>query len=195
MIGFLQGKIITKTEKSILIDVQGVGYEVAISTTLIKEYLAEENIKLYIHTKVAAEDITLFGFATHKECLLFRIFLNITGIGPRTSFALLDIPVPILYNAILTEDVQIFTQVPGIGKKTAERILFELKDKHIPLLHEHDNENSTPQSKKTALPEDVIQALEKLGYKKINIIKKFLKDANAWQKMTEEEMVTWFLKT
>ena len=131
MIAALTGKILIKSSDRVVVDVRGVGYEVYVSTDNIAR-LPEygEEIFLNIHTQVREDAITLFGFLEHEEKELFLILKSVSGIGPKLALSMLSgLRVADLSQAIMHGDVKRLTSLQGIGKKTAERLCVELKDK------------------------------------------------------------------
>ncbi len=131
MIGSIKGKVILKTEKYILIETNGVGYKVAISPdTLSKLGNKETEVFLFIHTHVREDAFDLYGFLEDKELEFFEMLISVSGIGPRSGLAILGIaPIDTLRKAISTGDISYLTKISGIGKKTAEKICIELRDK------------------------------------------------------------------
>lgn len=165
MIGYLQGHLLRTTPERLLLDVQGVGYEVHIPLSTfyeIERRAPGERVALFIHTQVREDDISLFGFWTEREKLLFERLIGVSGIGPRLARVVLSGMQPDdLLAAIASGDVGRLSTIPGIGKKTAERMVLELRDKMRELAAE------LPQTPATAVPadQDVISALVNLGYK------------------------------
>lgn len=136
MIGFLKGKIISSKPTKILLDVNGVGYNVNISINTFEKITDKNEISLFIHTNVKEDSITLYGFFTESEKDMFEILITVNGVGPKIALSILSgITVEELKNAILTEDVSRITAVPGIGRKTSERLVLELKNK-VENIHE-----------------------------------------------------------
>ncbi|HIU73713.1 MAG TPA: Holliday junction branch migration protein RuvA, partial [Candidatus Aphodousia faecipullorum] len=131
MIGRIQGRLIESNPPHILVDVHGVGYEIDVpmSTFYSLPNLGSE-VTLLTHMIVREDAQLLYGFLTAEERETFRILLKVSGIGARTALAVLSgLSVPDLVNAVALQDAAILTRVPGIGKKTAERLILELKDK------------------------------------------------------------------
>ena len=130
MIGFLSGKIISLKPTKILLDVNGVGYVVFISINTFEEISNKEKISLYIHTHVKEDSITLDGFHNESEKEMFELLISISGIGPKLALGVLSgIQTEDLKDAILNGDVSRIVAIPGIGKKTADRLILELKSK------------------------------------------------------------------
>jgi len=163
MIGYLQGNLIRATPERLLLDVQGVGYEVHVplSTWYEIERRSEERIRLFVHTHMREDGIALFGFWTEREKLLFERLIAVSGIGPRLARVILSgMPPDDLLGAIAAGDTVRLSTIPGVGKKTAERMVLELQDKMRELAAE------LPE-KVAAGPagQDVVSALVNLGYK------------------------------
>ncbi len=164
MIGYLQGQLLKATPERLLLDVQGVGYEVHVplSTWYEIEKRRDETIRLFIHTHMREDGIALFGFWTEREKLLFERLIAVSGIGPRLARVALSGMAPDdLLGAIAAGDVGRLSTIPGVGKKTAERMVLELKDKMRELAAELPE---TPAAAPAA-DQDVVSALVNLGYK------------------------------
>lgn len=131
MIGRLTGKLIEKRPPTVVLEVQGVGYEVDVPMSTFYQLPAtNDTVMLYIHMVVREDAHLLFGFATDEERQVFRQLLRISGVGARTALAVLSgLSVSELFQAVSTQDGVRLTRIPGIGKKTAERLLLELRDK------------------------------------------------------------------
>jgi Holliday junction DNA helicase RuvA len=157
MIASLRGKLLSKKADGLIIDVGGVGYHVNVPLTLIANLPDEqEDIFLYIYTYVREDAIQLYGFQTEDEKKVFLTLLSISGIGPRIALNILStIPSDKFHKVVDSEDVAFLCRVPGLGKKTAHRIILELKDK-LPTIKE----------KKDEVFEDTLSALINLGYKR-----------------------------
>jgi Holliday junction DNA helicase RuvA len=164
VIAHLRGRIFEKQPHRIVVDVNGVGYDVAVPlSTFYGLGEAGAEIALRIHTHVREDALLLFGFATRLEQELFERLISVSGIGPKVGLAVLSgIEPQELITAVHQGDVARLTAIPGIGKKTAERIVLELKDRlpkaeHTP---SPDGESIAP----SALKDDVLSALINLGY-------------------------------
>ena len=131
MIGRLVGKVVADTGDAVTIDVAGVGYEVTIPLgTMGRAPRHGDDVTLVIHTNVREDDISLFGFASEDDRAAFRTLIGVSNVGPRTALAVLGaMPSGDLARAIANKDVAKLTAIPGIGKKTAERLVLELRDK------------------------------------------------------------------
>ena len=164
MIAHLRGQILAKSPNSVILDVNGVGYELAISVATFSEIGAEgAQAKLHVHTHVREDALLLFGFAEPAEKLLFEKLLTISGIGPTLAIKVLSgISSERLVGAIRGGDHATLTKIPGIGKKTAERVVLELKDKLDDMVG-FTPASDAPQSL-GAVADDVLSAMVNLGY-------------------------------
>ncbi|OIN89309.1 Holliday junction branch migration protein RuvA [Candidatus Beckwithbacteria bacterium CG22_combo_CG10-13_8_21_14_all_01_47_9] len=153
MIARLTGKPERLTSDSIILDVNGVGYKVSIggNTAMI------EPLTLFIHTHVREDSLDLYGFLTKEELQLFKLVINISGIGPRTGMLLLNQGVEAVMAAIAKADVDFFTSIPRLGKKNAQKIIIELKPK-LGDMTALDLTGDTSETK------DAINALVNLGF-------------------------------
>ncbi len=166
MIAFLRGRVLEKQPNKVIVDVQGVGYElhVPLSTYYdVGESGAE--VSLRVHTHVREEALQLFGFLTMLEQQLFERLISTSGIGPKLAIAVLSgIEARELLSAVQRGDVARLTGVPGIGKKTAERIVLELKDRLSALAATAGTDATTIDSPGERLRADLLSALQNLGY-------------------------------
>lgn len=163
MIAHLRGKVFVKTPSSVILDCNGVGYDVAISVATFTSLPAEgSEASLFIHTHVREDALALFGFADQQEKRLFEKLLTISGIGPKLAITVLSgISSERLVGAIRSQDHATLTKIPGIGKKTAERVVLELKDK----LDDMAGFNAPDAAPSLgAVADDVLSALVNLGY-------------------------------
>ncbi len=167
MIGSLTGRLAQKEPSRLLVDVQGVGYEVQVPlSTFYGLGDVGADVSLRIHTHVREEALSLFGFGTALELDLFERLIGISGVGPRLALAVLSgIEPPDLVRSVSAGDVVRLTRIPGVGKKTAERIVLELKDRLPEMLvvetDSPDTDNEIP-----GVRDDVLSALLNLGYQR-----------------------------
>ncbi|MDD4859579.1 MAG: Holliday junction branch migration protein RuvA [Dehalococcoidales bacterium] len=131
MIASLTGKLESSGDNFVIINVNGVGFQVFVPTSVLSDLLGiNTEVKLYTHLQVREDNLSLYGFAASEELWLFETMLGVTGIGPKLALALLSaMPADQLAATIATGNADLLTTVPGIGKKTAGRIILELKDK------------------------------------------------------------------
>jgi len=190
MIAHLRGRLLSKTPNQAIVDCNGVGYDVSISITTFSELPAEgSEAKLFIHTHVREDQIALFGFADTKEKRLFEKLLTISGIGPKLAITVLSgISSDRLVTAIRGGDHATLTKIPGIGKKTAERVVLELKDKlddlAVPM-----TASSGPHH--GPVGDDALSALVNLGYPR-PIAQKAIETAIEKNPSTAEDFETLF---
>jgi Holliday junction DNA helicase RuvA len=170
LIAHLRGKLLLKQPSLVIVDVAGVGYEVNIPLSTFYE-LAEvgSDLSLSIHTHVREDSLQLFGFRTKHEKEMFLKLTSVSGIGPKLAITVLSgIPVTELVAAIRTNDLPRLTSIPGVGRKTAERMVVELRDK-LGAAWAPDTEigqTATPSSGGAAVVDDTVSALISLGYQK-----------------------------
>ena len=169
MIGFLTGKIISTKPTQILLDVNGVGYSVNISINTFEKISEKEIVSLFIHTSVKEDSITLFGFFSESEKAMFELLISISGIGPKLGLGILSgIAVDDLKYAISNGNVSLLIAIPGIGRKTAERVVLELRNKV-------DTIRDEGTTKETSVKDEAISALSTLGYQR-QISEKVVRD-------------------
>lgn len=163
MIGRLVGRLAVKAPDHVILDVGGVGYHVRIPLSTFYELPESESpASLWIHTYVREDTLSLYGFLTERERTLFLMLLDVAGIGPRVALTVLSgMPPAELIGALRAQDVRRLTAIPGIGKKTAERMTLELSEKVAKLAAE-----PTAALPAAVAAEDVISALVNLGYRR-----------------------------
>jgi holliday junction DNA helicase RuvA len=164
VIAHLRGLLLSKSPNAVIVDCNGVGYELAISVSTFTELGAEGSVvKLHVHTHVREDALALFGFAELTEKRLFEKLLTISGIGPKLAITVLSgISAERLVGAIRAGDHATLTKIPGIGKKTAERVVLELKDKLDDMVGSAPETGAKPSL--GAVADDVLSALVNLGY-------------------------------
>ena len=168
MIALISGKIVYKGISHVIVDVQGVGYRVFIPLTTFYE-LPESGqpITLHVHTSVKQDAINLFGFYTDQERDIFQLMISVSGIGPKVAMNILSgISAHDLLRAISGGDVGKLVKIPGVGKKMAERLILELKEKFVKKMAADQVSDAGIQNRADEiLREDVLSALVNLGYK------------------------------
>ncbi len=167
MIALISGKIVYKGISHVIVDVQGVGYRVFIPLTTFYELPeAGQTITLHVHTNVKQDAINLFGFYTDQERDLFQLMISVSGIGPKIAMNILSgISAYDLMNAISGGNIGKLVNIPGVGKKMAERLVLELKDKVVKKMMAGKVPEAGMQSRADDMMEDVLSALINLGYK------------------------------
>jgi Holliday junction DNA helicase RuvA len=164
MIAHLRGTLLAKHPNQAIVETHGVGYDVAISVPTFTEMpAAGAEVALHIHTHVREDALSLYGFLRLAEKQLFEKLLTVSGIGPKLAITILSgMPVDEMVGAIRGGDLVRLTRIPGIGKKTAERMVLELRDK-LPVVTGASEASAAPAS---PVEEDVISALVNLGYQR-----------------------------
>ncbi len=163
MIAHLRGKLISKHPNQAIVEAGGVGYDVVISVPTFSELPSlNAEVSLFIHTHVREDALALFGFLRAQEKQLFEKLLSVSGIGPKLAITILSgMPADAMVAAIKGNNVASLTRIPGIGKKTAERMVLELRDKL-----ESFSVSAEVAAAATPVEEDVISALVNLGYQR-----------------------------
>lgn len=181
MIAYLAGKLLEKEANSVIVDVGGVGYDVMIPLSTFYD-LGEigEDVSLRIFTYVREDTLQLFGFKTIRERELFLLLISVSGIGPKSAItALSGMSADEIIGAIRQNNLARLNSIPGVGKKTAERLVIELRDKIAKLSaisSEEMKSEGTPQMSGDNVYDDAISALSNLGYQR-NAAEKALKQA------------------
>ena len=203
MLAYIKGTLEMKMTEYVVIDVGGLGYKVFMSGTGMDQ-LGEigKEVKVYTYYRVREDDISIYGFNTNEELRMFELLLSVSGVGAKTALSMLAVCTPSEYVlAIVSEDINVLTSIPGIGPKSAKRIILELKDK---IKKEQQIQELTSASKnsktisetnvkvKQLIEDDnkvqeAIAALQVLGYNKKEIEKAFMKIEKAG--LTTEELI------
>ena len=162
MIAHLRGRLIAKRPNQAVVEVAGVGYDVTITIPTFSDLpAAGSEVALHIYTHVREDAIALFGFLRAEEKQLFEKLIQVSGIGPKLAITILSgMPAPEMVAAIRAGDIARLTRIPGIGKKTAERMVLELRDKLAGF------GEAPPPKLATPVEEDVLSALMNLGYQR-----------------------------
>ncbi|MFO7815756.1 MAG: Holliday junction branch migration protein RuvA [Halanaerobiales bacterium] len=163
MIGHLEGKLIYNNKSSIIIDVNGVGYQVQVPVIYTNKDL-NKKLELFIHTYIREDALDLYGFETIEEKKLFKTLLSVSRVGPSAAMNVLSsLSYERFINAILSENVSVLKEVSGIGPKTAQRLILELKSKIEDMLPELQIQKGKSMKN---YDEDLYEALTQLGYSK-----------------------------
>ena len=164
MIAHLRGKLLAKHPNQAIVETAGVGYDVTISVPTFSDLpAAGAEVALHIHTHVREDQIALYGFLRPSEKLLFEKLITVSGIGPKLAITTLSgMAADEMVRAIRGNDITRLTRIPGIGKKTAERMVLELRDK----LQEPGPASALAVPPMSAVEEDVLSALLNLGYQR-----------------------------
>jgi Holliday junction DNA helicase RuvA len=193
MIASLRGQVISRSINRVIIETHGVGYDVAVSITTAESLSQTDEVFLHIHTAMRENALELYGFKTEEEKTLFEMLLSVAGIGPRTSMLILSGISPDGFKqAVLEGDLHQLTSIPGIGLKSAERIILELKDKIRRLSPEV---GPLGKGRATTLEGDLASSLVNLGYPERTAVvaaRKVVKDSEPG--LTLSQMVKLALK-
>ena len=179
MLAYIKGTLETKLTDYVVIDAGGLGYKVYMSTTGMEKLgNIGDKVKVYTYYRVREDDISIFGFNTNEELRMFELLLSVSGVGAKTALTMIAVSDPSEFAiAVISDDISYLTRIPGIGAKSAQRIILELKDKI-------KKENAISQIKDTKVKvavvdnnkvEEAISALQVLGYNKKEIEKAFMK--------------------
>lgn len=170
MIAFLKGKVEFKTNSFIVIDVNGIGFKVFMTESSIQSIEKNQDIKVFTYMRVMEDDMSLYGFLNNEELAMFELLISVGGIGAKSAIAILSNIEPSAFAlAVITDDVSKLKKLPGIGPKTAQRIILELKDK---IKSEQALEDSSDIKEKIVIDnntQDAIDALQVLGYNRKSI--------------------------
>ena len=172
MFAYIKGSLEMKSSGYIVIDINGLGYKVFMSQNNI-DTIGElhDIIKVFTYVKVREDDISIFGFKTQEELKMFELLISVSGVGAKSALVMLSCIEPSDFAiAVISNDVKVLTKVPGIGNKSAQRIILELKDK---LKEEQLEEKPKDSSKKLKDINEAISGLMVLGYSKKDIEKAF----------------------
>ena len=162
MIASLRGTLVSRGFNRVIVDVQGVGYDVAVSLPTLEMLTENGEVFLHIHTSVRENALELYGFTDQQEKTLFEMLIGVSGIGPRSALTILSGISPERFqHAVIQGDVRRLTAIPGIGKKSAERMLLELKEKIQKISFGNWGSAPIPGS----LEEDLVSSLVNLGYR------------------------------
>jgi Holliday junction DNA helicase RuvA len=187
MIGYITGKIISKKPTQTLIDVNGIGYLVNTSINTFDKLSEEgETISLYTYLAVKEDSLTLFGFYTLAEKELFEILISINGVGPKLAQGVLSgISADEFKDAIVNNNISRLVAIPGVGKKTAERMMIELRDK----IQNVSTSDSNLSSGSYSIKDDAVTALIGLGYNQKTADKIITNILSSDQKISLEDLI------
>ena len=177
MFAYIKGVLETKQNNYVVIDVQGIGYKVFMPSNSI-EKLGElgETVKVFTYYYVREDNISLYGFSSNEELRMFELLISVSGVGAKSGIAMLSEITPSEFAiSVITNDVARLTKISGVGKKTAERIILELKDKLKTEQAIEAKEEVKSAIKEDSKVQEAISALQVLGYNKREIEKVFEK--------------------
>lgn len=193
MIAYLKGIIDIKRQDYVVIDVHGVGYKIFMPEGAIQNLEVDSEVKIYTFMRVREDDVSLYGFLNVEELAMFELLISVGGIGAKSAVGILSNIAPSKFAlAVITEDVTTLKKLPGIGAKTAQRIILELKDK-IKTQEATEQENEIKQKTEVSdSAKDAIEALQVLGYTRREVEEAISKIGES--NLTTEEIIKQGLK-
>ncbi|MBU2234635.1 MAG: Holliday junction branch migration protein RuvA [Pseudomonadota bacterium] len=182
MIARISGILIQKSVTHCVVDVHGTGYRIIVPLSTFYELPKEDQpVVLHVHTHVREDAISLYGFHTREEREVFQMMISVSGIGPKLAVNILSgIAAGELVRAVTEEDLKRLTGIPGVGKKTAERMILELKDKAAKLVRDDVTVCTVAVKTGDQVKEDALSALVNLGYKGSavkDVVERIMKEA------------------
>ncbi len=195
MISYIKGRLEIKSKDYIVVDVGGIGYKIFMSETAINELEKGTEVKVFTYMRVREDDISLYGFLNNEELVTFELLISVGGVGAKSAISILSNITPSKFAlAVITNDVNTLKKLPGIGAKTAARIILELKDK---MKTEQSIEENKNEEIKEAIvldnkANDAVEALCVLGYTRKDV-EKVLSNIDT-NKLTVEEIIKQGLK-
>ena len=193
MIAYLKGIIDIKRQDYVVIDVHGVGYKIFMPEGAIQNLEVDSEVKIYTFMRVREDDVSLYGFLNVEELAMFELLISVGGIGAKSAVGILSNIAPSKFAlAVITDDVTTLKKLPGIGAKTAQRIILELKDK-INTQEATEQENEIKQKTEVSdSAKDAIEALQVLGYTRREVEEAISKIGES--NLTTEEIIKQGLK-
>ncbi len=193
MIAYLKGIIDIKRQDYVVIDVHGVGYKIFMPEGAIQNLEVDSEAKIYTFMRVREDDVSLYGFLNVEELAMFELLISVGGIGAKSAVGILSNIAPSKFAlAVITDDVTTLKKLPGIGAKTAQRIILELKDK-IKTQEATEQENEIKQKIEVSdSAKDAIEALQVLGYTRREVEEAISKIGES--NLTTEEIIKQGLK-
>ncbi len=193
MIAYLKGIIDIKRQDYVVIDVHGVGYKIFMPEGAIQNLEVDSEVKIYTFMRVREDDVSLYGFLNVEELAMFELLISVGGIGAKSAVGILSNIAPSKFAlAVITDDVTTLKKLPGIGAKTAQRIILELKDK-IKTQEATEQENEIKQKTEVSdSAKDAIEALQVLGYTRREVEEAISKIGES--NLTTEEIIKQGLK-
>lgn len=199
MISFIKGIVEEIDEYKVVLDHEGMGFEISCPTGVLQSLETGDEVRLYTYLNVREDDMSLFGFGSRDEKLMFQLLIGVSGIGPKVAVGILSALAPDeIRFAVLGDDVKTICKAPGIGKKTAQKMILELKDKFNleDVLTHQLTETESPKGKAPAVSgasEDAIAALMALGYSSTESLNA-VKNVKATEDMSTDAILKAALK-
>lgn len=196
MYAYIKGTVEYLDMESFVIDNNGIGYKILTSTNVISKIKLHEQITTYTYLNVREDDMTLFGFLSNEEVSVFKLLISVSGIGPKGALAIMSqLTLDELRMAVISEDYKAIAKANGVGPKTAQRVVIELKDKFK--LEDIFTDGDMSDDLSDAVNDDIItetaMALTSLGYSNVEALRA-IKKIDGADKMTVEELLSAALK-
>ncbi len=192
MIGYIKGNVISYNETTVLLENNGIGYEILCSASVYQKLIDQKSGEVYTYLAVREDGISLYGFSTIEEKNMFLKLITVSGVGPKSGIAILSaIDISSLATMIATEDVKGLSKIKGLGKKTAERIILELREKVEASYYEGEKPNKKAEDSQE--DQDAIIALMSLGFTKTECAKA-VKEAKENGAKTIEQIIAYSIK-
>lgn len=195
MLAYIKGTITEIRTDEIIVETGGVGFSVFTSSQATAKLTKNQQATIFTHLNVREDDMSLFGFLTREERSVFRMLINVSGVGPKSALSILScLSVDELRMAVLADDYKAIAKANGIGPKTAQRLIIELRDKfHLEDVLDGYEENALDASEPEDLVSEVAMALSGLGYSNVEALRAIKKVPNR-ESMTVEQLLKAALK-
>lgn len=196
MYSYMKGELVEILDDTIVLEVNDIGYQIHIPASMIDNFTGTgQKVKIYTYLLVKEDAMKLYGFLTKDDLNIFKLILGVSGIGPKGALAILSVMTPDdLRFAVLGEDAKIIAKAPGIGNKTAQRLILELKDKlNLEDAFEAKTTNVQEKSAGSGVKSEAVQALKALGYSSTEALKA-VNGVNFTEEITVEEVLKAALK-
>lgn len=194
MIGYIKGNVLSANENRVILENNGIGYEITCSASVYQKLLADKKGEVYTYLAVREDDVSLYGFISIEEKNMFLKLITVSGVGPKMGITVLSsIDLSTLATMIATSDIKGLSKIKGLGKKTAERIIVELREKVEKVFDQDGEVVKEPIVDDNNYNEDAVIALMSLGFTKtecVNVVKSAYKEG----KTTIEEIIAYSLK-
>ena len=194
MIGYIKGNVLSASENCVILENNGIGYEITCSASVYQKLMADKKGEVYTYLAVREDDVSLYGFISIEEKNMFLKLITVSGVGPKMGITVLSsIDLSTLATMIATSDVKGLSKIKGLGKKTAERIILELREKVEKAFDSDGEPVKDTSTDDNNYNEDAVIALMSLGFTKtecVNAVKSAYKEG----KTTIEEIIAYSLK-
>ena len=194
MIGYIKGKVLSAVDNVVLLENNGIGYEITCSNAVFQKLSADKQGEVYTYLAVREDGVSLYGFISLEEKNMFLKLITVSGVGPKMGITVLSsIDISSLATMIATSDVKGLSKIKGLGKKTAERIILELREKVEASYHQDGDKLEIISVEQTKEDEDAIIALMSLGFTKAECVRA-IKEAKENGVKTIEQLIAYCIK-